>query len=548
MKHKVALLSNVNISFVTRMLGKDLEMYAGEGYGNELGLMMDKNSSYHAFEPQITFLIIDLLEAIKHETDAVGAEEVVARWFRMLETCLQPGKIYYVSDAFLWGTEAELLSPQQRRDLESIWMRALEKCVGAHSNVRVFPYCSVIERLGTDNAFSLKMWYMGKIMHTGDAQKRLAEEILHKCELETGVPKKVLVLDLDNTLWGGLAGEADITPVTLSDDHGGLAYKNLQRVILQMQKAGVILAIASKNNEADASEIIDKHPHMVLRSDAFAAKRINWNNKADNIAEMAQELNLGLDSFVFFDDSDTERELIKKLLPQVVVPDFPAKPEELAPAMCEIYRKYFEKPVLTKEDAEKTRQYAENAKRSQLQASAFSFADYLKDLQIKLESVKPVANLDRFIQLMNKTNQFNLTTKRYDLAEMQKVLEDSIKKVYLYRVEDCFGDYGIVAALIVDLSGVPTITDFVMSCRIMGKNVEYGILTIVEEELRKLGYGKVQGLYCATPKNKPVEKLYEKAGYMFVGRQAAADLYELDLATNPEREYYMKTIQNHVDL
>lgn len=542
MKHKVALLSNVNMSFVTRMLGKELDMYAGEGYGNELGLLMDQLSSYHTFDPQITFWVMDLLEVLNHETGEEAATEAVYRWFGMLEACLLPGKVYYISDAYLWGAEAELLSPVQRHRLENIWMEALLKCAEKHPGVRVFPYRNVMEKMGSENAFSLKMWYMGKIMHTNDAQKRLAEEIVRRCELERGVAKKVLVLDLDNTLWGGLAGEADITPVILSDDHGGLAYKNLQRVILQMQKSGVILAIASKNNEADALEIIDKHPHMVLRSDAFAAKRINWNNKSDSIAEMARELNLGLDSFVFFDDSDTERELIKRMLPQVIVPEFPAKPEELAPAMCEIYKKYFEKPVVTKEDAEKTRQYAENAKRNQLQASAFSFADYLKDLQIKIESVDPVANLERFLQLMNKTNQFNLTTRRYELSELQKVLEDSTKKVYLYRVEDRFGDYGIVAAVIVDLTGGPTITDFVMSCRIMGKNVEYGILTYVENDLSSLGYGKLQGVYIPTAKNKPVERLYEKAGYRFVGKRFDTDLYEMELVEIPEREFYLERL------
>ena len=542
MKHKVALLSNVNMSFVTRMLGKDLDMYAGEGYGNELGLMMDKSSSYHAFAPQITFLIMDLLEAVNHENDAAAATEAVYRWFGMLENCLQPGKIYYISDAYLWGVEADLLSSTQRHNLESIWMNALRSCAEKNSGVRVFPYRKIVESLGSDNAFSLKLWYMGKILHTNDAQKKLAEEILHKCELETRVPKKVLVLDLDNTLWGGLAGEADITPVTLSDDHGGLAYKNLQRVILQMQKTGVILAICSKNNEEDAMEIIGKHPHMVLRGDAFAAKRINWNNKSDNLAELAKELNLGLDSFVFFDDSETERELIRQMLPQVIVLDFPAKPEDLAPAMCRIYREYFEKTVITKEDEEKTRQYAENAKRSQLEAASFSFADYLKDLQIKVEAVDPEANLDRLVQLVNKTNQFNLTTKRYELSEMQKVLKCTGKKVYLFRIEDRFGDYGIVAALIVDISKVPVIEEFVMSCRIMGKNVEYGILTVVEEDLRKLGYDKLRGEYIATAKNKPVEKLYVRAGYEYVGKKQDIDLYELDLATTPEREYYLEIL------
>ncbi len=540
MKHKVALLSNVNMSFVTRMLGKELEMYAGEGYGNELGLLMDKSSSYHIFDPQITFFIMDLLEVLNHETEESAAEETVYRWFGMLEACLQPGKIYYVTDAFLWGTEAELLSPKQRHTLESVWMDALGKCMEKHSGVRVFPYRSVLEKLGSENAFSLKLWYMGKILHTNDAQKKLAEEILHKCELESRTSKKVLVLDLDNTLWGGLAGEADITPVTLSDDHGGLAYKNLQRVILQIQKRGVLLAIASKNNEEDAMEIIQKHPHMVLRGDAFAAKRINWNNKSDSLMEIAKELNLGVDSFVFFDDSATERELIKQMLPMVAVPDFPGKPEDLAPVMCEIYKQYFEKPVVTREDEEKTKQYAENAMRSQLQTSALNFGDYLKDLQIKVEQVDPAANLERLVQLMNKTNQFNLTTKRYEFSEMQAVLDDTAKSVYLFRVEDRFGDYGIVAALIVDLSEEPTITDFVMSCRIMGKNIEYGILTMVEDDLR--AHDKLMGIYIPTDKNKPVEKLYEKAGYRFVGKQSGRDLYELEIPLRENREFYLEIL------
>ncbi len=543
MKHKVALLSNVNMNFVLRMLGKDLEVYAGEGYGNELGLLMDKSSSYHTFAPQITFLVMDLLEVIGHDTESDAAQAALDKWFGMLEGTLLPGKIYYISDAYLWGVEVALFTAEQRFALECLWMDRLQSLKDRHPGVRIFPYRRIMETLGSENAFSLKLWYMGKILHTNEAQKRIAEEILHRCELETCVPKKVLVLDLDNTLWGGLAGEADITPVTLSDDHGGLAYKNLQRVILQMQKTGVILVIASKNNEEDALEIIDKHPHMVLRSETFAAKRINWNNKSDSLVEMAKELNLGLDSFVFFDDSDTERELIKKVHPQVVVPDFPTKPEELAPVMCDIYKQYFEKPVVTKEDEEKTRQYAENAKRSQLEAGSFSFGDYLKDLQIKVERVDARVNLERLVQLVNKTNQFNLTTRRYELDEMQSVVDDSTKKVYLYKIEDRFGDYGIVAALIVDVSDVPAIEEFVMSCRIMGKNVEYGILTDVEKELASQGYKELRGLFIPTAKNKPVEKLYEKAGYEFVGKHFDADMYELDLSTTLDREFYLEILE-----
>ena len=265
--------------------------------------------------------------------------------------------MFYVSDAYLWAVElAVLADPERKQQLESLWSAALQQLTEKHSNVRIFPYRRIIEHQGEEKAFSLKMWYMGKVLLGMETQSLLAEKILQQAELEDRTPKKVLVLDLDNTLWGGLAGEADHTPVLLSEDHSGLAYKNLQRVIKLMQEQGVLLAIASKNNEEDAMEILEHHPHMLLRPEDFAARRINWDPKPDNIRKMAEELNLGTDSFVFFDDSEAEREMVRQMLPEVTVPDFPARPEELAPCMAKIYEEYFARAVITKEDREKTAQ------------------------------------------------------------------------------------------------------------------------------------------------------------------------------------------------
>lgn len=550
MANKIALLSNVNMNFVIRLLQKDVEVYEAEGYGNELGTLMNPASSYHAFAPEITFVIEDLMELLEHDLEPETAKVRIDNWFAQLEGALQEQCIYYVSDAYLWGVELAVLFDKSRKfKLEQLWQERLEDLCKAHANVRSFHYRSLIEELGEANAFSLKMWYMGRILHGSDAQKSLCQCILDKVRIENSVPKKVLLLDLDNTLWGGLAGETDHTPIVLSEEHSGLAYKNLQRVILQMQKQGVLLGIVSKNNEEDVNGILSEHPHMVLRPECFAIQKVNWKPKHENIQEIAEELNLGLDSFVFFDDNAAERQLIKEMLPQVAVPDFPEKAEDLAGAMTAIYQEYFAKAFLTGEDLEKTKQYADNVKRNELKNSAGSFADYLKQLEITMERVDAAANVERLTQLVNKTNQFNLTTKRYTQSEIQQILSDEDKRVYLYDVKDRFGDNGVVAAVIVDLSGeVPEVEEFVMSCRIMGKNIEDAIIEDVEQDLKGAGYDKLKGSYIPTAKNKPVAQLYERLGYHIIDEKPEGRVeFLVEFSAVPRREHFVERARCYMD-
>ena len=304
----------------------------------------------------------------------------------------------------------------------------------------------------------------------------------------------------------------------------------------------MLLTIASKNNETDAMEILEHHPHMVLRPEDFAAQRINWDPKPDNIRKIAEELNLGTDSFVFFDDSEAEREMVRQMLPEVEVPEFPARAEDLAPAMVKIYETYFAAAVITGEDREKTAQYRANAGRKQMEDRAGSFEEYVKKLEICLIPVDPKEHLDRLTQLLNKTNQFNLTTRRYTLEQMRQITEDTKKRVFLYQVTDAFGDNGIVAAAIVDTDGeLPEITDLVMSCRVMGRNIENAVIDRIEEQMQEEGYTGLRSRYIPTAKNKPVEALYEKLGYHRTeSTQEGGTCYEITLAERPERAYWLK--------
>jgi len=541
---KIAVLSNVNADYIVRLLGKKIDVLQSEGYGNVLGALLNQTSVYNLYAPQVTFLLMDLLEAVNHETEYEPAQRIIEQWFVGLSDGISGERIYYISDAFIFGEEAPIsISPLWKSRMEALWDDALLRFTGEHGNVRVFPLAELIQRLGTERAFSRSQWYAGKMPFSVQMQKLIADEILHKLEVEDRTPKKVLLLDLDGTLWGGVAGEHNITPVELSDDHEGLIYKNVQRMIQRMQRQGTILAIVSKNNESDVWPVLKDHPHMILRKEDFAAIRINWEQKHRNIISIAQELGLGTDSFVFWDDSPAERELVRQMLPEVTVPEFPERIEELPTAVYKMYRAYFERSYVTEEDINKTRQYAAQSQRTELRQQTKSFADYLRKLRIKITRVDEKKNLERLYQLVNKTNQFNLTTKRYMRQELAELLEDHATRIFAYRVEDCFGDYGITAVVIVSLRDEPLIEEFVMSCRIMGKQIENAVLAAVEKALQQEGCSSLTGVYIPTAKNKPVETLYANLGYRKLRESAGGEVYyQASLADVPEREYEAQLI------
>ena len=287
--------------------------------------------------------------------------------------------------------------------------------------------------------------------------------------------KKCLVLDLDNTLWGGILGEDGIDGIQLGGDYPGKAYTYWQQALLQLAHSGVILAICSKNNEADVIEAWNCNPNMVLKREHFGAVRINWQDKVTNIKGLADELNIGLDSMVFLDDNPSERELVKQLLPQVVVPEFPSKPYQLMPFFKHLLDSYFRIYAVTDEDRAKTQQYQANALRHVEQSRFADLEGFLYSLDLQLEIIPADEhNLPRIAQMTQKTNQFNLTTYRYSESEIQQRL-DNKWRVYCLRVSDRFGDSGISGAIFLEPVGDEqvNIDSLLLSCRILGKGIEF---------------------------------------------------------------------------
>jgi FkbH-like protein len=321
--------------------------------------------------------------------------------------------------------------------------------------------------------------------------------------------KKCLVVDLDNTLWGGILGEDNVEGVALGGDYPGKAYLMFQQQILSLSREGVILAICSKNNREDVWKMWAEHPDIVLKEEHFSSIHINWNNKADNICEIARELNIGLDSLVFIDDNPAERELIKRYAPEVIVPDFPEQPYLLPLFFKEVAERYFKIYSLTEEDKVKTEQYKANAQRVNAQQSYTSMEEYIRSLEIELKitEVNDIT-LSRVAQMTQKTNQFNLTTHRYTDADIRQMLYKG-NIIYTLSVSDKFGDSGITGLCIIEIEDSKArIDSLLLSCRILGKDIEKAFVCYVLQELKEKGFTEVTAFYVPTAKNMQVAEFY----------------------------------------
>lgn len=544
---KIAILSNVNVDPIVQGLRNDFEVFQNEGYGNEIEMLMNPHSALRQFQPEAIYLFVDILEFMNHNWDVELVSDRIHQWYAALESSLQQDCVYFVSDICMRGRESRIYAKAQEELLIlQCWQESLEHLMAVHSSVYPFAYRRIMLQLG-EAAYSEKMWYLGKIIHSRQAMEALGNEIRHTMDVMTRVPKKLLLLDLDNTLWGGLAGECDHHPVELSEEKKGMVYKDLQRVIYAMKSMGVMLGIVSKNNAQDAMGVIAHHPHMVLHEEDFVAMKINWNPKSENIRAIAEELNIGLDSIVFFDDNELEREEIRSLLPEVTVPDFPKQTEKLVAAMEQIYQDYFEKISVTAEDGHKTEQYLQESQRRQWREEHYAtdYRGYLQSLQIQVYQENAVQNIDRILQLLNKTNQFNLTTHRYEMPELLEQMQQGKKNYYAFRVTDRFGDAGIVGIIgVSDQENTVTIDDFVMSCRIMGRQIEACMLDLVETELEAEGKETVYASYRQTAKNQPVANFYDEMGYQILDQtEEGVKKYSLSLRHRPDREYCVSGVK-----
>lgn len=372
---------------------------------------------------------------------------------------------------------------------------------------------SLAAYLGYANSISPEMSAMARIPFSEGFLVLLAKKLVAHLKAKAGIIRKCLVLDCDNTLWGGIIGEDGIDGIALGPDWPGREYVNFQKAILELYQQGVILAINSKNNEQDVMQVLREHPHMILREEHFAAIIVNWDAKPQNLEKLADQMNIGLDSLVFVDDNPAERQLMRQMQPQVEVLDLSENPALFEKTLRE--SSFFAKASLTEEDKKRGEIYAAQRKRMELQKSSVSFDDYLRSLEmicsIRLAEEK---DIKRAAQLTQRTNQFNLTTRRYSEANITGLLGNPDWRIYVLGLKDKFGDNGTVGLAIVETQPKCWRMDtFLMSCRVIGRQVEDAFVDRICRDAAQADCVSISAEYIPTAKNNLVADFWDKMGF-----------------------------------
>jgi FkbH-like protein len=361
-------------------------------------------------------------------------------------------------------------------------------------------------------------------------QPLIVQEWLRYHRALQGRSRKCVVVDLDNTLWGGILGEDGPDKIQMGDTPHGRPYRRLQQTLKALCRRGILLAVCSKNNPDDVTPVLRGHPDMVLREADFAALRVNWQDKATNLREIARELNIGLQHVVFLDDNPAERLWVRESLPEVLVPELPEDAALYADVLtgCEL-----DTLSLTEEDLKRTRMYAADRERRGFEATATNYEQFLNELQltVRIERLQP-QTLDRATQLCQRTNQFNLTTRRHTAADLQRFADSPDAIVLLMNVRDRFGEYGWTGLAVAQRTGARAeIESFLVSCRVLGKQVEFALFAALADWARRNGYATLSASYRPTPKNNLCAGFYPKCGLL--ADTAAPNSFTRDTAAIP---------------
>lgn len=374
--------------------------------------------------------------------------------------------------------------------------------------------------------FSEQLWFEGKILFTDSVMKIAATEVRAAVASLSGSARKLIALDLDDTLWGGIIGDVGSEGLQLGGhDARGEAYQAFQRELLRLKHRGILLALVSKNDEEVAVAAIDGHPEMVLRTADLVGWRIDWNDKAQNIIDLSRELNLGLQSIVFIDDNPRERSRVREALPEVLVPEWPVNPVDYRRALAALA--CFDQPATTSEDLNRTEMYTAERTRKQALGAASSVDEWLDGLQIAV-TVEPLSerNLKRAAQLLNKTNQMNLSTRRLSEEEFLAWSRGDDRRSLTVTVADRLGQSGLTGLVSVEVDGsIARIVDFVLSCRVMGRRIEEVMLSLAADAGQELGADRLMATVRPTSKNGPCQRFFASSAMSQTGHGQ----YELDL-------------------
>jgi len=548
---KVALLSSFTIDPLLPYLkvegarrGFALEVYIAP-YNSVRRELLDPESGCRAFAPDVVFvgqLLEDLAPALTERYLEVDRDEHERASRRLLEDLLGPLQTFRAANSatvavhnfpqppfpLLGLHEADARNSQREKIL------ALNQDLGVELAALTGAHLLDFDRLCADVGYrrwrNENSWSLGRAPLGSEALRELARLYGVFLQASHGAPKKCLVLDLDNTLWGGVLGEEGVGGVAHGQEAPGNLFRRFQQAILQLHRQGVILAVNSKNNLEDVEEMFASHPEMILQRKHISALRANWQPKPLNMEEIAQKLSLGLDSFVFFDDNPAERELMRQALPEVETLEVPPTPADYV--RCLLDSRWFDKLAVTEEDRQRGSLYQAQARRQELRGASLDLESYLESLETVVE-ISPCdeTTLPRVHALLHKTNQFNLTTRRHSREALQGLMADPASLVLALSARDRFGENGLVGVAIqVTEAPSATLDSLLLSCRVIGRGIETAFLSQIVTYCRERSCITLRGEFRPTAKNQPAASFYSNHGFQPAGDvEDGARGWQLDL-------------------
>ncbi len=406
----------------------------------------------------------------------------------------------------------------QQRKLNFLLMQGCQEV----KNVYLIDLDAIQAACGREKFSDPKLYYIAKMPISVDVLPEVAKKVVDQVQALRGIAKKCVVLDLDNTLWGGVIGDDGLSGIQIGELGLGHAFSDFQAWLKELKNRGMLLAVCSKNNEPAAKEPFEKHPEMILRLEDFSMFVANWEDKASNIRNIQKTLNIGMDSLVFLDDNPFERNLVRSMIPEITVPELPEDPA--------LYLQYlrslglFETASYSSEDAGRTQQYRQQAERAVFESSFRSYDDYLEGLDMKAVAAPfDTFHYPRIAQLTQRSNQFNLRTVRYTEAEIEAISRDDSRITLYFTLKDKFGDHGLISVVILDKQEDSLfVSEWLMSCRVLKRGMEEFIVNKILQTAKEQGFKTVIGEYFPTPKNAMVKDLYEKMGFTRIGENRFA--------------------------
>ncbi len=559
-KIKIALLGNYTLNHITPLLKLFLIKYdiipeiICNPYNSMTQFIFSEDSEIYQFCPEIIIIYSNIRDITKYpdimsskENVFLLAEETTAFYENIWR------RINTKMNSFIIQNNFEIPIDKICGALEAkqLWSRSsyirllnakLSETAADYKSVSINDLDYISGLAGKQDWFDEKFWYHSQHQHSIELSRYSIKYISDTIAALKGKSKKCAALDLDNTLWGGVIGDDGIDGIKIGANGEGEIFRDFQNYLKRLKNRGIILAVCSKNEEAIAKAAFTDNPDMILKLNDISCFKANWNNKAQNISEIAEELNIGLDSIVFIDDNPTERALVRSMLPEVETPEIPEDP-----AYYKTYidiQNYFGSLSLSNEDFIRTDSYIQEKKRKNSFQSFTDVNEFLKSLMLEASVNKfDEHNFERIQQLINKTNQFNLTTKRYTSEQLRTVIENDDYYCYYMKLKDSYGDYGLISIIILKITGTTAYIDsWLMSCRVLNKRAEYYLFSQIMEIMIKEGIKEIKGEYFPTPKNALIKNLLPELGFTELMSTNESTQYLLCVSDYKKPDYFIKSI------